>query len=381
MKRLVFFAFVFFSIQVKAQVKADGYIGMMPSVYYLDQQDLKMWENVLHNRLNLSYDFSPSVLGVLQFRNRYISGETVNKISGYPGLIEKDPGFLDMSFNLASGTSSVMNITVDRLWLDFYVGKLQIRAGRQRINWGQAMVWNPNDIFNAYSYFDFDYPERPGIDGVRLQLYTGVASQVEGVVKINRVRQKTWAARYRFNAGSYDWQFLGGRLNDQEWVAGMGWSGQIGDAAFYGENTLLFPNGDNATYIASAGMNYTFKNSLLLQIEGLYSSNLSDEGENFIQFVGSRASLFSDQSSVRELSFSKYSVFASAQYPFTPLFTGSFSVMAFPPSTAFYLGPTLEYSLKPNLYLSTFFNLFLAQQDNRTKIVALQGALRLKWFF
>ena len=35
-------------------------------------------------------------------------------------------------------------------------------AGRQRINWGQTFVWNVNDVFNAYSYFDFDYKERPG---------------------------------------------------------------------------------------------------------------------------------------------------------------------------------------------------------------------------
>ena len=381
MKQLISIALLLISFQVAAQFKADGYIGVMPVGYYLDQQDLKMWENVVHNRLNFSYDFSPSVLGVIQFRNRYISGETVRKIVGYSGLIEKDYGFLDLSFNMSSGVSSVLNVTVDRLWLDFYIGKLQVRAGRQRINWGQAMVWNPNDIFNAYSYFDFDYPERPGIDGLRLQLYTGVASQLEGVIKINNARQKTWAARYRFNAGSYDWQFLGGRLNDQEWVTGMGWSGQIGDAAFYGETTVLFPDDGEQTLISSVGFNYTFKNSLLLQAEGLYSSNLSGEGGNFEAFIGSQTSLFSGQSSVRQLSFSKYSLFASAQYPFTPLFSGSFSVMAFPPTKAFYVGPSVEYSIKSNLYLSTFANLFLSESDKTIDIAAFQGAFRLKWFF
>lgn len=381
MKQLISIALLLTSIQLSAQIKADGYIGVMPVGYYLDLQDLKMWENVVHNRLNFSYDFSPSVLGVIQFRNRYISGETVRDIVGYSGLIEKDDGFLDMSFNLTSGSSSVMNVAVDRLWLDFYIGKLQVRAGRQRINWGQAMVWNPNDIFNAYSYFDFDYPERPGIDGIRLQFFTGVASQLDGVVKIDHERQKTWAARYRFNAGSYDWQFIGGRLNDWEWVTGMGWSGQIGDAAFYGENTLLFPDDGEQTLIAAMGFNYTFKNSLLIQAEGLYRSNLSGKAESLTEFIGRQASLFSSQSSIRQLSFAKYSLFASVEYPFTPLLSGSFAAMAFPPTRAFYVGPSFEYSIKSNVYLSTFINMFVDGSDKITDIAAFQGAVRLKWFF
>jgi hypothetical protein len=379
MKYLFLSILLLLSIQAKSQMKADGYVGMMPVWYYLDQPDMHMWESVVHNRLNLSYDFSPSVIGVAQFRNRLIWGKTVREISGYPSLLEEDQGFLDMSFNLASGQSSVLNLTIDRLWLDFYMGKLQLRIGRQRINWGQSMIWNPNDIFNAWSFFDFDYPERPAIDGVRLQLYTGMTSEAEAVVKIDRHNRKTIAARYRFNTGSYNWQLLGGRLNDEEWVAGIGWSGHIGDAGFYGENTLLFPDQENQdeTLISSVGANYTFKSSLLLQVEGLYSSNLPEK-------VGSFAEFISGQASVRQLSVSRYSIFASAQYPFTPVFTGSLSLMAFPLSEAFYFGPSFEYSIKPDLYLSTFLNLFVnctENNENNGKTTDFEGAVRLKWFF
>lgn len=376
MKYLFLPILLLLSVQVKSQIKADGYVGTMPVWYYLDQPDMQMWESVVHNRLNLSYDFSPSVIGVAQFRNRLIWGKTVKEIPGYSALLDEDQGFLDMSFNLASGQSTVLNLTIDRLWLDFYLGKLQLRIGRQRINWGQSMVWNPNDIFNAYSFFDFDYPERPGIDGVRLQLYTGMASQAEAVVKIDRNNRKTIAGRYRFNAGSYDWQLLGGRLNDEDWVAGIGWSGHIGDAGFYGENTLLFSDQKNEdeTFISSVGANYTFKSSLLLQVEGLYSSNLPEQVSGFTELI-------SGQASVRRLSVSRYSIFASAEYPFTPLFTGSLSLMAFPPSEAFYFGPSFEYSIKPNLYLSTFLNLFVNRTDSNRKTTDFQGALRLKWFF
>ena len=376
MRYLSLFIFLALPITLKAQIKADGYLGTMPTWYYLDQMDQNLWENVVHNRINLSYDFSNSLIGVVQFRNRLISGETVKDIPGYAALIDTDQGVVDMSYNLASGSSSILNMTIDRLWLDLYVGKLQIRAGRQRINWGQAMVWNPNDIFNAYSFFDFDYPERPGIDGVRLQLYTGMASQIEGVFKIDHAHRKTLAMRYKFNAGRYDWQLLGGRLNDKDWTAGLGWSGHIGDAGFYGEGTLLLSDEttQQETLITSTGIDYTFKNSLLLRGEFLYSSNLPVQVSGFSEFLAGQAS-------IRNLSISRYSLFGMVQYPFTPLFSGTMNVMTFPGTKAWYLGPSFEYSLKSNLYLTTFLNLFLNDTKETGHTSDFLGAVRLKWFF
>jgi hypothetical protein len=375
-KILLLAIIVFISFRIKAQVKADGYLGTMPTWYYLDQLDEGAWENVLHNRLNLSYDFSPSLIGVFQLRNRLICGETVKRVQGYKVLIDDDKGFMDMSYNIASGTATILNMTIDRFWFDFYLGKVQVRIGRQRINWGQAMVWNPNDIFNAYSFFDFDYPERPGIDGIRLQFYTGMTSQADAVIKIDEDHKKTMALRYRFNAGKYDWQILGGKLNDSDWTTGMGWSGHIGDAGFYGEGTLLIPE-DNETdevLIASAGLDYTFKNSLLLRSEFLFSSNLSMNVTGFTDFLAGQAS-------IRHLSVSKYSWYGTAQYPFTPIFTGSMNVMIFPGSSGWYLGSFLEYSLRSNLFLTSFLNLFVNNTQEQGNTTDFQGSLRLKWFF
>jgi hypothetical protein len=375
MKYLIILILLTASIHLNAQIKADGYISVMPTRISLDQSDESFWDNVLHNRLNLSYDFSPKVIGVAQFRNRLIWGNTIKLIPGYPALINSDDGWLDMSYNIASNNSAILNMTVDRLWMDFFLGKLQIRAGRQRINWGQSMVWNPNDIFNAYSFFDLDYPEKPGIDGVRLQLFTGMASMAEGVFKIDHKNRKTMALRYRFNAVRYDWQILGGRLNDSDWIAGLGWSGHVGDAGFYGESTLLMPDEPHSdeTLIMSTGIDYTFRNSLMLRGEMLYSSNLPDKVSGFSDFLSGQASL-------RQLSVTRYTCFASIQYPLTPLFNGTLSTMFFPGSKAWYLGPSFEYSLNQNVFLSTFLNFFFNNVDARNRTTDFQGALRLKWY-
>lgn len=375
--KCIFFFLVFpGTMQLHAQVKADGYVSLMPSWYYIDQLDRGMWDNVLHNRINMSYDFSDSFVGVVQARNRLITGQTLKEIPGYQTIIQRDEGVLDMSFNPLSGENYVLNTTIDRLWLDWYAGDFQVRAGRQRINWGQAMVWNPNDLFNAYSFFDFDYPERPGIDGIRLQLFTGMASRTEAVIKMDRSNRKTMAMLYRFNAGRYDWQVLGGRLNDEDWTAGLGWSGHIGDAGFYGEGTLLIPDSGekDETLITSMGASYTFKNAMTLRGEALYSSNLPKKVNTFTSFLTGDAS-------VRNLSVARYSCFASVQYPFTPLFSGTFSAMVFPGSRAWYVGPSWEYSLHSNLYLSMFLNLFRNNPSNTGDTMDFQGALRLKWHF
>src|SRR5210317_1168395 len=114
-----------------------------------------------------------------------------------------DPGYMNMTLltdgKLGDNTGYALTTTIDRLWLQFTFGNLEIIAGRQRINWGQTLVWNPNDIFNSYSYFEVDYPERPGSDALRFQYYTGDASTIEVAAKIDSAKQVTAAGYFRFN--------------------------------------------------------------------------------------------------------------------------------------------------------------------------------------
>ena len=69
--------------------------------------------------------------------------------------------------------------TFDRLFIEWNKEKWNIRIGRQRINWGINLAFNPNDIFNAYNFLDFDYEERPGVDAARVQYYYGSFSGLD----------------------------------------------------------------------------------------------------------------------------------------------------------------------------------------------------------
>ncbi|MFN4881116.1 MAG: hypothetical protein ACK5IO_03630, partial [Bacteroidota bacterium] len=48
------------------------------------------------------------------------------------------------------------------------------------------------------------------------------------------------ALMYRFNQRNYDFQCFGGILNT-DITAGFGWAGNIRNAGFKGETTLLYP--------------------------------------------------------------------------------------------------------------------------------------------
>jgi len=273
-------ALMLFALRAAGQDKISfsGYLSDMQTVYHIP--DYWLWENTLHNRLNLDLYPTSWLTGSVQLRNRFIFGSTLGKIPGYAEALEGDPGWLDLTIstdgNLGDSVGYVLTSTIDRLWLQFTFGNLEIKAGRQRINWGQTLVWNPNDIFNSYSYFEVDYPERPGSDALRVSYYTGNASTIEVAAKIDSANRVTAAGYFRFNTHGFDIQFMGGIYQEEDLVLGAGWSGNLGSAAFRGELSYfrdLKQFKDTTGYLmTSIGFDYTFSNSLMIQVEGLYSA-------------------------------------------------------------------------------------------------------------
>ncbi len=352
----------------------SGYLSVMPYASYNDISKETKFDNLIHNRIDLDYQISDRFYTSAGFRNRIFYGETVRSMPTFKHIITNDPGWADLSFNWEARNNYVFNTNVDRLWLEYIKGKLQVKFGRQRVNWSKTMVWNPNDIFNSYSYLDFDYPERPGMDGVRLQYFTGVSSKVETVVKIDDNNNITAAAMLGTTFKGYDIQFLAGGFQQEDWILGGGWSGDVFSAGFYGELSYLMNMDDLKDHfiVGSVGANYTFKNSLLLSGEYLYSGNLN-------AYSGGYNSLMYYQSSVKALSLDRHSYLLSLTWPVNPLLNVSMAYMGFgfPIGKNFYLGPTLGCSIANNINLSLISQYF--SLDNNGESVA--AYLRLKWNF
>ncbi|HOW10333.1 MAG TPA: hypothetical protein PLX08_11090 [Bacteroidales bacterium] len=362
--------------QEKSQVSLNGYITTMQSSMFEKLSGSFMNENLLHNRLNLKAYLSNGITFTGELRNRLFTGDFVRMGSYYSDIIGYDRGVADMSWNIFSENSLLFNSTVDRLNVDFTFKKVQITAGRQRINWGQTFVWNPNDIFNAYSFFDFDYVERPGSDAVRLQYFTSSSSVAEIAVKADNNHDITAAGLYRFSKWGYDIQFLAGFVNGRDIVIGTGWSGAIGGLSFRGEVSWFdqyedFP-GDESTVLATAGIEKIFKNNSMAQVQIMYCNNplaLNDFN-----------SFYSGNLSSKDLAFSVFSAFGQFSWAATPLINLTASAMWLPDLDGWFAGPSFDYSLAENLDFSLIWQHFDALMGGEKTKINL-AFLRLKYSF
>jgi len=359
------------------KVDFSGYVSSLTSSMFESVKDPFIIDHLIHNRLNFKAYITPNLTFSAEARNRLFMGDLVRLSRNYSEMIASDQGLADLSWNLADEHSFFLNTTIDRLWLDFNSGKFQARIGRQRINWGQALVWNPNDIFNAYSYFDFDYVERPGSDAIRLQYYPGSSSTIELAVKSNHNKEITAAALYRFNKWSYDFQFLAGVLENDELSAGFGWSGAMGSVSFRGEGTWFQPfknlSDTSGTGLLTFGADKFFKNNSMIQAQVLICNNPYEFGDV--------TSLYSRNMSVKDLAFSKFSAFASYSYPVTPLFNAAISGMWFPDREGFFTGLSVDLSASENIDFTVLWQHFdgVFASGARTKINL--AFLRIKYSF
>ena len=366
----------FLSLQVFSQEYApknwelNGYITNMQSMLNMPMLgDEWISNNYFHNRLNFYWYTNEHFTASVQLRNRLFYGDYVqiDTTHAFENSLCDDIGFMDLAHNFNSKhhlpKSFILNSIIDRLWLQYSIGKLEVKVGRQRINWGQTFAWNPNDIFNTYSFFDFDYIERPGSDAIRIQYYTGMASSLEAAVKLDSANNVTAAGLVRLNKWNYDIQFLGGLLNSSDYAVGGGFSGNIRNVAIRGEMSYFHPienfSDTSGIFYLSAGADYSFSNSLYLQFEALYSYVPKELKSNIMEF-------FSGTQDVKKLSFSEYSIMGQLSYPISPLVSGGIAAMGFYDSqdyngkklSGFYLGPNISCSAGQNFSLGINYQYF-----------------------
>ena len=366
----------------ESKVSLNGYVKELYMFYAPENAipgtDLDyLATNIIHNRLNFKWYANEKFTTVVEMRTRLMFGNLVKDFPDYQATVDVDNGLVDLSWISAQSSSWFVHSMIDRAYVDYSTGKWQIRAGRQRVNWGVNLVWNPNDIFNSFSYFDFDYEERPGADVLRVQYYTGTTSSAELVYKPGRNNAHTaFAGMYRFSKWDYDFQFIGGQAGN-DWVIGGGWSGDIRGAGFRGELTHFEAqnNTSESATIASVSLDYTFKNSLYLHSSFLVNS--AGKTGN----AGGMDVLFNPEMSAKQLSVARYSLFGQASFPITPIFSGSFSGIVNPSDGSFYVGPAFTYSLLSNLELMLTGQLFFGDSGTEFGDIGQIAFGRLKWSF
>jgi hypothetical protein len=344
-------------------------------------------EQFLHNRLNLRiYPVKGMRIGA-ELRTRFFYAGATADSPAAKDAMDMDAGLIDMSWNIGNNVNPVhLNTTLDRLWVAWGNDKVDIRVGRQRINWGINTAWNPNDIFNAYNFIDFDYEERPGSDAVRFQYFGKKMRGFEIAVASQRTwKQSTAAFMYKFNAKNYDFQFIAGQYRT-DITAGFGFAGNAGNAGLKGEIQWFGPYEgfvDSAhTVTGSVSVDYSFKNSLYINGAILFNSNGIDDSDPL-----KLAGFFSGSAlTAKNLMPTKYNAFLSLGYPITPLLSVNFAAIYGYGPNLLLLNPSFTYSIVENwdvllvgqLFFSDFPELTSNGLENKYQNLSNSVFLRLK---
>lgn len=367
------------NVDTPKKYQLQGYVKELATIRFTD--DSTTFDNLIHNRLNFEWFMADNITVYLQVRNRLFTGNSVKNIKEFSQTVDINNDYFDLSIQSSANNSWLIQSMLDRAYLEWYKNDWEVRIGRQRINWGVNLVWNPNDLFNVYSFFDFDYEERPGSDAIRVKKYMGFASSFELASNLNDdFKEVVMAGMWKTNKWGYDFQLLTGKAQ-RDLVIGAGWAGNVGDGGFKGEVTWFQPYTDKNSFssalLASISADYSFESSFYLHGSVLYNSEGSEDLMLDRLTFGNTGKL-----TVRNLSPFEYSVFLQTSYNFHPLINGGIATIYYPGKRhALFINPSVSFSVKPNLDLDLIGQFYFDQPLDQYEALVKLAYGRIKWSF
>lgn len=395
---LLFFFLLFLTTSAQERkyprLEVNGYIKNLQGLFFLDQPEFRLnrsgntivldtinnpllTDNFFHNRLNFRLDLQRKLRLRAALRTRLFYGEVVKVSPDFASTVaDANNDYFDLSTIWLRHSSLIGHSVVDRFYLEWISGDWEVRLGRQRINWGVATVWNPNDIFNAYAYTDFDYEERPGSDALRVTRYFGFGNSLELAVRVFDDPEDAIAALlYRFRQGSYDLQLLAGVMQN-DWALGGAWAGNIGQAGWKGEFTGFLPiDGEGETaFAAGVEADYTLQSGWYFQAGFLLNTNGSSNRRV--------AELFDFDLSAKNLYPYRFTTLLRASYPINPILNSGLAVLYSPNQThPLFLNPTFSVSLAQNWDFDLVGQLVFEEGEEAYGSPVQAVFLRLKYSF
>lgn len=363
------------SLAPPAKWTVTGYIKNLETLNFSNHFNDMVSGNLIHNRINVRWKPRPGLTAGLEFRNRLFWGEDVRANPDLENQLRNHAELIDLSLPWVRKNSYLLHTQVDRLWTEYQKNRWLFRIGRQRVNWGQTTVWNPNDIFNTYNFLDFDYEERPGTDAAMARYQRDAFTSASMVFAPGRrIGQSVAAFKYAFNTKGYDVQLIGGWYRGQPTV-GAGWAGSIQDAGFKGECQYYLSAGDSSALLnISTEADYAFKKGWYLNLGFLYNSRgitkpLANSDELLFSF------------SPRNLMPTKWNMTVSTAKSFTPIFSGTFTVLYAPGTQLLLVLPGINYNLATNLDVDWVWQSFFVKGNNQFDAAGHRMFLRMKWSF
>ena len=357
----------------------SGYLKYMQNLDVTYGADSILNNHLMHNRINLLWLPREKWTVRVEFRNRMFYGDYVEQLAYYKNMVDVNNDIFDLSAWILDHKSLKMLSEIDRAYIRYTSKKTEFTAGRQRLSWGLNEIWNPNDIFNAYSFFDFDYEERPASDILHLSWHYDYNAKVEVATKFaDNLDDYTGAILWKITQYGFDVQILSG-LMENNIVMGTGWAGDLsavigikGEISYFGALDAF----DSDAFVGSVSADYKFPEGTSLLGSYFYNSDgIKDLNlRNFALFSEKRPK------NAKHLLPFRSALMAQVKEPINPLLEASFSLMLFPGNGSAFVRPAISYAAGKKIKLDLLSQIFTKGQPGIDP-ASFQLYLRAKFSF
>lgn len=356
----------------RPSLSLNGYLKEMGQFVFPKDPYSFQYTNLIHNRMNVKWHPDGPFQAAIELRNRYFVGDMVENDPEFNRHLKNPQDLVNLNVIWYQSPSAVLTTNVERAWLLYQWKRVNVRVGRQRVNWGMANIWNPNDIFNSYNLLDFDYEERPGSDAAKVQYIMNDQSHLEVVAAHGPFGNPTAAVKYWVNKNEFDWQLIAGTY-DKKFTTGLGWAGNLGKAGFKGEGQLFFGR-DSVVLNMTAELDYMTEKGWYLHSALLYNSLGSvDPVDDWMSF--------GFKNTPDRLMPTRWNLLIGTSRTFADLFSGSLVMIYAPGTNMLIFFPSLTYNVATDIDLDLFWQSFFAETRRGFSGVVHSGYLRVKWSF
>ncbi|MEJ7930218.1 hypothetical protein WG922_09545 [Ramlibacter sp. AN1015] len=301
--------------------------------YTLDASRLRLeWRGQVNRALRVDFQYDNEVLA-----GDYLSTPQYRLEEALPRRT-----YWHLEDVYASGGNYVAQHRIRRANLTFSRGETDLRAGRQRIAWGNGRFWSPLDVLNPFSPVTLDPGEREGVDALLLEQKRSAVSRWSLAYAPTRTSSAHVLAQWHGNASGADYSLVGGRF-DGGGLLGADISTEVRGAGVRAEWAMGRPQGSATHQRLMLGWDYAFANTLTLTAEFYYDGS------------GSRSAATYDVAGLaagrRQTLATRY-LGLYAGYELTPLWKSANWLVLNVDDSSIYLSPRLTYSLRENLDLA-----------------------------
>jgi hypothetical protein len=169
---------------------------------------------------------------------------------------------------LAAERGALGQFRVDRAYIDYTRERLDLRLGRQALNFGSGLIWSPVDLFDANTPLNFSV-EKVGVDSVRASYSLGSTTRLMGVLALQGGKPIT-LARAQWVVGSTGMALMAAdRSSSREQVLGFDMKGDL-LLGYWVEGTVHLPRDRSPFYRLLLGVDYSFPVLQMLSLSAQY---------------------------------------------------------------------------------------------------------------